>query len=281
MPSRKLVVALTVTALAATIGPAASAKAGGNGNGNGHGQPPAGPTAYGNTQNQTACLPGVDVCTAGGTADLSSLVLHSQSQVSRSTAVKGPEDAWDMAYAGQYFTLTKPAKSVTATIHFTGVKVADSTDAVSPDNAAYAVAQIGASINDSACADFGCGATDAQKYVWVDDEVQFAGVTLTPVDNAQTVPGHETNSSPDQTITVTLSMPDGSDLPAGQISFAGITNAYSSLGDRQCTPAHTPAALPAQLQRDLPQQCAAQTKHTGTATTDISATIASITYTIS
>ena len=190
-----------------------------------------------------------------------------------------------MAFAGQYFDIkaTQAVKTVTATIHFTGINVADSTDAQSKDNAAYALAQIGASIIDSGCPDVDhvCGSTDALKHVWVDDEVQTSGVTLTPVDNAQpNTAGHVTNASADQTITVTLSSANGGNLPAGRVSFAGYTFAYSSLGDPQCTPPRTPADVPSQLQRDLPQTCLPDTPHTGTATTDMSATIASITYSV-
>lgn len=279
MPSNRLVVALTVAALAALAGPAASAKAGGNGRG--HNQPGSGPTAYGDTKDQTTCLPGAKTCSATGTIDLTTGALHSQTAVKRTVAATGREVATDLAYAGQYIDLTKPAKSITATIHFTGVKVTDSTDAQSSDNVAYAVAQIGASITDDACQSFGCGVTDAQKHVWVDDEVQTLGVTLTPADNAQNVPSHVTNTAPDQTITVTLSMPDGSPLPTGRISFAGYTYAYSSLGDPQCTGDSTPQITGSEPQEPLPNTCAPETPHTGSATTDISATIASITYVVS
>ena len=281
MPSNRLVVALAVTALAGVAGPAASAKAGGNGGGHGNGSKQPTVSSYGDKNDVLACLPGADTCTASGTVDLTTDALQSSSTVKRTTSVTGRDAAADLAYAGQYFLLSQPAKSVTATLHFTGIKVADSTDAQSPDNSAYAIAQIGASITDSGCSTYGCGATDAQKHVWVDDEVQSNGVTLTPIDNSQPSTADATfNSAADQTITVTLSMPDGSNLPAGRISFAGYTYAYSSLGDRQCTPSRTPSEVPPQLRQDLPQQCLPETPHTGFATSTLSAQLASITYTV-
>lgn len=282
MLNNRIVIGLAVAALAGAAGPAASAKAGGNGGGNGNSSKQPTVSSYGNTSDMTECLPGADSCTASGTVDVANGALHSTSAVKRTAAVTGRDAAADMAYAGESFLLNKPAKSVTVTLHFTGVKVDDSTDPQSPDNAAYAIAQIGGSVTDSACATYGCGASDAQKWVWVDDEVQFAGVTLTPVDNGlPSTPDHVSNNAADQTVTVTLSMPDGSNLPAGRISFTGNTYAYSSLGDRQCTPDHTPSELPAQLQQDLPSQCLPETSHTGSATTTISATLSSIAYTVS
>jgi hypothetical protein len=283
MPSRRLIVALTVTALAGTSGAVASAKAGGNGNGQGNNKTPS-TTWYGGRSDDANCItdPAADTCTASGTLDFGTYAMHSDSALKRTSAATGRDYAHDIAYLGQTFLLNKPATSVTATIHFTRIAVDPSTQAASADNVAYAFGAVGGSITDSACTTYGCGADTSQSLSWVAAHTDVAGVDTTSTHDEST-PGGYVRPAADQTITVTLAMPDGSRLPAGRISFAGFTYAYSSLGDPQCigpvSSVNTPAG-PIDVPDVAPGVCLPDTPHTGSATSSLSATLSSITYSV-
>lgn len=263
-----------VVALALAGGGAASAggsgphangngKGNGNGNGNANGKPTSTPTVttYSGGIGAPECAdPKPEVCTYSSTVDAAHGTVGARSEIVRTAPAQAYERSYAGGYIGRSFTIGRGVSSITATLHFSHIS-AEAT-AQSLDGAPYGQASLIADIFDSGCAapDHNCGAPDHRSSVVVAADFDRAN---------QSLPGYPTSTTGDQVLQVTLAMPDGSDLPAGLISIAGMAFADAALRPETC------------LSTSVSTLCdTSPAAHTGSAKTAIQAQLDSVTWTI-
>ena len=236
-----------------------------------------GPTtpAWNTGQTQLLQCPGAERCDATGTHKVSvsstgvtTGTLSSHEALNRSSLYTGLDWAYRLDDVSLSFSLAAPAHSVTATVHFSGIALGSDFEATSPDGHAITDAGVGAEAVDSACSTRGCGSTNSRVETFVGYHSQLGGVDE-PTGGVNTAVSNdiETNSAPTQTVQVTLSMADGSNLPAGTITIFGYTFASTWLSGLGC------GGYTQQL-------CDNGTPHSGAGTATIGATVDSITYTV-
>ena len=264
MRSRR-VAALTAVVVVAGATWTGAAEAQKSSSGNGH-RPPVSTWSAGESA-VTQC-PGADTCTAGGTHSVGTTSagatygsVASQAALVRTAPYTGSDQASHLDDVALSFTLSKPAHSVTAEVHFTGITLGDGFGATSPDGHIDADAGVGMQAVDSACKPASCGPTAGRVDSLVAYAEQVAGVDAKPLDPA-------TDPSASRTLQVTLSTADGTDLPAGTITVFAFTEVGVWLSGLGCGTPTQPL-------------CDSGVPHTGRAATAISATVDSITYTVS
>ena len=236
--------------------------------GGGTGGQPAGPTWTTGESSVTQCL-GADSCLATGAQSLSTTStgatygsVSSRVDLRRSTLYTGTDDLGHLSAVAMSFSLRNPTHVVTADVHFDKISVVSWVGAGSPEGHAIAAAGVGAEVVDSACQPRTCGATGQRVDSVVTSAEQLAGVDLRLV---------EINPnwwSPYRTVRVSLSMPDGSALPAGTITVFAYAYTTAWLSGLGCGASTQPL-------------CDNGTPHTGYGTENISALVDGIDYTLS
>jgi hypothetical protein len=241
--------ALLVPLLAAGA-EAAPVKAKGNG-------PSSAVSTYTGVGRTVECAPLADSCVADGTANASTGALTATTSISRTKPTAASDQVSALPWIAKGFDLPAGKHSITALVHFSKVTQDPRDAASSPDGYAQGHNWLGVEIQEHKCPTDDCGVGPVRTDVVTDVKDSLLG---------RSTGQSPENGAADQTLTVVLSMPDGSALPAGRITVYGFVAAggtsapLSCPGDTTCPPAST--------------------AHTGSTFMGISATITSIGWTI-
>jgi hypothetical protein len=220
--------------------------------------------SYGYSVPDVSCTasPAASQCAANGQASGNLGTIQSDSIIDRpnaADAAAGSEHAQRETWVGQSFRLPRPVHQIVATLHFSNVS--GTASASSADGTVAAWSSIAAGITDSACSTYGCGAALATQVSYIAGQRVRMGLDTTPTTAVAF------NPAPEQVLTVTLSMPDGSLIPNGRIFVDGIAFAQSFEDAGSCT---TPTT----------DVCGTQ-PHSGTAKATASASLTEIDVSVS
>ena len=202
--------------------------------------------------------PAPNACAASGRHDVGTGALQASASLRRTVKATGEDSAGFIPLVGRSFYLKQPANQITGTVTFT--KVRGTASALSNNGTATGVAYLTARILDNGCADHDCGAEGALATSYVAWQRTFSRADVSAA--GPSVAGGAT-----RTLTVTIAMPNGGKLPAGRISVEGWVGALAVLGEDLCRNSGF-------------QACPREIAHTGSASASISATVSSITWSI-
>jgi hypothetical protein len=210
---------LVAASLTLAAGGAAHADSAGSDSAPGHNKPMLSWYFGTSTSNLDGCAAAITTCTPTATSDGTTHQVSAVITLERRTPSTASDWLPALGYGGVSFNLPQPARKITATVHVTGIAPA-ALQAWSRTGLARASQIVGAQVFDSGCGgDATCGVPDGARVEVLVGRDDSTGGTDLGSDGART------DASKTQDISLTLAMPDGSDVPRGRISIAGFAAA--------------------------------------------------------